>query len=158
MAVQLHLIFNHISVIGMPVVLLFMGIGFFYRNDFMKKTSLAVLMVLALAVLPAFLTGEPAEERVKSLPGISENRIETHESAAEAALILTLSAGVLAAITLLLNQTRFYRFAYFGAVVFSLLSVTMLGVTAHLGGKIRHSELNSPTAQVQQNVRETKDD
>ena len=42
-----------------------------------------------------FLTGEPAEEVVGHLPGISEQAIEEHEEAAEVAAIVTGFAGLL---------------------------------------------------------------
>lgn len=140
---QFHLVVNHVSLIGMPVALLFLSIGMIRHSDILKKTALYILIVMSLLVVPAYLSGEGAEELVEEMPSISKHQIHDHEDAAEFALMITLLAGGISLVTLLLWNTRFRAMALGSVVIVSVLAVVSLGVTAHEGGKIRRPELQN---------------
>jgi hypothetical protein len=143
----LHLILNHIPIIGMPVALSFLAHGLWTKNASIQRFSLLVLFGLAVVVLPVYLTGEPAEEVVEHLPGVVESFIESHEDAAQFSLILTLATGAMALIALWFQKNelrrRLLNFAVMGIATLALLS---LSYTANLGGKIRHTEFHSGVA------------
>ncbi|MBK9324324.1 MAG: hypothetical protein IPM97_15475 [Bdellovibrionaceae bacterium] len=144
---HLHLIINHIPLIGIPVALLFLAHGLWTKNASTQKFSLLVLFGLAAMVLPVYLTGEPAEEVVEHLPGVAESFIESHEDVAKFSLILTLATGALAFIALWFqkNESR-RRTLNFGVMGIATLALLSLAYTANLGGKIRHTELRSGDA------------
>ena len=54
-----------------------------------------VLVIVALAAVPVYLTGEPAEDGVKSLPDVSKDFMERHEEAAGAAFTGVVVLGVI---------------------------------------------------------------
>lgn len=143
----LHLIMNHIPLIGIPVALLFLAHGLWKNNTATRRFALLVLVGLAAMVLPVYLTGEPAEEVVEHLPGVAESFIESHEDAAKFSLILTLATGAFAFITLWFQKngsvTRLLNLGVMGIATLALLS---LAYTASLGGKIRHTEFSSSGA------------
>ena len=153
--VHLHLLLNHVPVIGMAFVLLILGVAIWRRNDGMGRLGLAVLVGLAAVTAMVFLTGEPAEEAVEGVVGVSESMIHPHEEAAEASLIVTGIVGVLALVTLIIYRRRSIpRWAagtLFGA---TLATSAMLGWTANLGGQIRHTEIGGSAA----SSGETEDD
>jgi hypothetical protein len=116
---RLHLILNHAPELGTAFGLGLLLYGVWRRSDELKKAALGVLVIVSLLAIPAYLTGEPAEEVVESLPGDAKAIIERHDDAAVYAL-----SGILV----------------LGA------SVTVGGLmawTANLGGEIRHSEIRS---------------
>ena len=97
---HLHLVLNHIPMIGIPVALAFMAHGIFQKNSATQRFALMTLLVLAICILPIYFTGEPAEKVVEHLPGVTESFIEAHEDAAKASMILTLITGGLAFLSL----------------------------------------------------------
>lgn len=141
---HLHLVMNHIPLIGIPVALSFLAHGLWTKNASTQRFSLLILFGLAAMVLPIYLTGEPAEEVVEHLPGVAESFIESHEDAAKFSLILTLATGALAFIALWFqkNEPR-RRLMNFGVMGIANLALLSLAYTANLGGKIRHTELRS---------------
>lgn len=140
--IQLHFLFNHISLIGIPIVLLFLLIGWIRRNKAIQRTALAVMVGISLAILPAFFTGEAAEEVIEGLPWAQEAQIETHETLAKIAMATTLSLGLLSAIAFLAWDTR-QRKALLALIwITSLAATVSLAMTAHTGGQIRHTELS----------------
>ena len=96
--------------------------------------------------LPAYFSGEGAEDIVENRPGISEALIEHHEDAAAQALAAALAAGLVAAATLLcvrLRQERAVRILFAVALLSSLASTGLMGRVANLGGQIHHDEIRT---------------
>lgn len=145
--VHLHLILNHVPVIGMVFALLILGVAAWRRNDGMGRLGLAVMVGLSLVTAVVFLSGEPAEEAIERVAGVSEAMIHPHEEAAEAALIATGIAGVLALTALSAYRRRALpRWLTGAAFTAALVSTTMLGWAANLGGQIRHTEIGGTAA------------
>ena len=141
---HLHLMLNHLPVVGIPVALAFLLYGLKVKNTSLQRFSYLILIALAAVVIPVYLTGEPAEELVEHLPGVAESLIEAHEEAAEISLVLTLvlGAGALAALVFQRNPRKGSLLGW-GVVVLALFAISSLLYTANLGGKIRHTELRS---------------
>ena len=144
---HVHLILNHIPVIGIPVALAFLAYGIYVKNQPSQRFALLVLFGLAAMVLPVYFTGEPAEEVVEHLPGVAESFIEAHEDAAMFSLVLTLITGVAAFVALWFQKDpKKSRLRNFGVMGIASLAVLSLLYTANLGGKVRHTELRSSSA------------
>jgi hypothetical protein len=59
---HLHLLANHFPIIIPVVGLLVMIGGFIFRSEMVKRTSFAIFILGAICTIPAFFTGEGAEE------------------------------------------------------------------------------------------------
>jgi hypothetical protein len=152
---HIHLILNHMPVIGIPGALLFLAIGLYQKNIGTQRTALFVLVGLAVLVLPVYFTGEPAEEVIEHLPGFAESFIEPHEDAAIFSLVLTLVTGVFAIVTLWFQKDpKKGSLLTKGTFAFGCLAVASLFYTANLGGQVRHTELR-PGAAVETPAEET---
>jgi beta-lactamase regulating signal transducer with metallopeptidase domain len=101
-----HLVLNHVPVIGMGIVLLLLVGALLRRSAELMRATLVLIVVLGLAALGAFFTGEPAEDGVEHLPGISKATISAHEEAAELALAAMETLAVIALLGLLMWARR----------------------------------------------------
>ncbi|TNE63550.1 MAG: hypothetical protein EP344_04405, partial [Bacteroidetes bacterium] len=82
-APHLHLLLNHFPIIGTLLGLGVMFFGFLRRSDDVKITALWIWLIMGILAIPVLLTGEPAEEAVEGLAGVSENFLHEHEEAGE---------------------------------------------------------------------------
>lgn len=126
----------------MILVLPLLAWGIWRRSQDVIRAALSVLVVLAVTAITVFFTGEPAEELVEHLAGISEAVIEPHE---KAALFATIALGVTGALALtglfvFRHRTIPLRIAAV-LLILSLVPAGALAWTAYLGGQIRHSEI-----------------
>ncbi len=140
---HVHLIINHVPVIGLPLVILLLGTALYRRSDELVRVSLGAFVFIALAAIPVYLTGQAAEETVKDLPGVTENIIGTHEDVASYALVAIEALGI-AALAGLIFFRRSHKIPlwFVGAVlVVALGAAAVTGLTANLGGQIRHPEI-----------------
>ncbi|MBI2877083.1 MAG: hypothetical protein HYY20_09405 [Candidatus Tectomicrobia bacterium] len=89
-SVQVHLLLNHILIVGLGIALLLLLLAEVRRGSGLAQAGWIVLITAAAFAVPTYLTGEAAEEAIKHLPGVAEELIETHEDRALIALILFL--------------------------------------------------------------------
>ncbi len=150
---HLHLVLNHVPVIGMLLALALMFAAAVRRSEELKRVSLALLVVFALIAIPVFFTGEPAEDVVEHLPGVSKAAISQHEGAAEIALAGMEVVGALALVGLLLYRRApaTPRWFFTVAVLLAIVVAGLMARTANLGGQIRHTEVSgsAPPASAQ---------
>ena len=142
---HVHLIINHIPVIGIGLLILLFIVAMVRKNKGLITVALAFIILISLATIPVYLTGEPAEEVVEDMPGISEELIEEHEEQADIAFILVEVAGGLALITLIARRYSDKLGQRLGILTLLVLIVSggLIGWTANLGGKIHHEEIRS---------------
>lgn len=142
---QAHLLVNHLSVFGVAFGLSLLAAGIAFKKEELNKAALWAFVLAGLAALPAFYTGEPAEEIVENLPGVSEAFIHAHESSAKWALGGAMILAALAAFALARGRAeRVFRGEILAAVaIAALATLGVMARTAHLGGLIRHTELRS---------------
>jgi hypothetical protein len=146
-AVHLHLLTNHVPILGGAFGLLLLAVTFFLRtpSQQLRNAAYLILVVSALGAFVADASGEGAEEAVEHLAGISRYPLEEHEEAAPFAVGLSALAGVLSLAGLGLSV---FRPAWNGrmALAVSLAALLAFASSARvgwLGGKIRHTELES---------------
>ena len=146
-AAHLHLMLNHIPLLGLVFGAVLLAYGLWRGAEDVQKASLGLLAVAGLSAIAVYLTGEPAEEIVEGLAGVSHDAIEAHEEWGWYALIAGISTGVVALGTLLVGwmRERLGRGAVVFTLVLALLSSGLIGYTANLGGKISHPELRGET-------------
>ncbi|HEX7296863.1 MAG TPA: hypothetical protein VF251_13995, partial [Pyrinomonadaceae bacterium] len=122
--IHLHLLLNHAPVVGTFIGLLLLLVAFLMKSDELKKVTLGFFLLIALGTIPVYLTGEPAEEVIENIPGISKAMIEQHENAALFSLIAIEVAGFIALIGLLAfrRQKRLGNLLATMTFVFSLVT------------------------------------
>ena len=142
---HVHLFLNHIPVLGTVFGALLLVFGLVRKSEEIKRVSLGVFVIIAVLTAPVYFTGEPAEEIVEHLQGVSEPIIEEHE---ELALVSFIAVGILGVIALITLWR--YRHAdgipkgfVTGVLILSIVVWGLMTWTANLGGKIRHSEIRS---------------
>lgn len=141
---HIHLLLNHFPIIGTVIGLALLGYAYLRRSDEVGKVALGLFVGLAIATGVVFLTGEPAEEVVEALPGISESSIERHEDLARFALIAIGAFGAMALGALVVFRRRALPRAFVGvSLVFAAAVGGLMAATANVGGQIRHSEIRA---------------
>lgn len=148
---HLHLLLNHFPIIGTIIGTGVMAYGYFTQSDATKKAALWTWFVMALIAIPVFLTGEPAEESIENLPGVSEAIIEQHEEAASLAFWCMEGLGLISLLILFWgrrSESTAKTVTGF-AFVLSLVTFGLMARAGNLGGQIRHSEIRSGAAAAQ---------
>lgn len=142
---HIHLVTNHIPVLGALASTAFVFWAGRKKDISLIKFSYQFIFLIGLLSLPAFFSGEPAEEVIEHLPGITESMIEAHEDFAKFALIATEVLAALAIYGLFLSRKNSESAIQFWKVIFifSLINVALMMRTANLGGEIRHPEIRS---------------
>jgi uncharacterized membrane protein len=145
---HLHLLLNHFPIIGTIIGTGIMAYGYFTQSDTTKKAALWTWVAMALCAIPVFLTGEPAEEMVEGLPGVSDALIGAHEEAAELAIWVMEALGLLSLIALFIRFKNESTAKMVLGITFilSLITFGLMARTGYLGGQIRHTEIRSGAA------------
>src|SRR6478609_3961062 len=104
--VHLHLLLNHIPVIGTLIALLLFATALLLRETVSTKFALAFTAGVAAIAVVVYFTGAPAEEAVEKLAGVTERSIERHEEAAELATIAIGGLGALCLIALVAFRAK----------------------------------------------------
>lgn len=142
--VYFHLMLSHVPVLGTVFALLLLGVASIRRSHELTRTALWGFAFAGLLAIPVYLTGEPAEESVEHLLGVSEAAIERHEDIAEAAFALVLTVGGIALAALVLFRARAVpQWCTLSLLTLAVVTSGVLAWTANLGGQIRHSEIRS---------------
>lgn len=143
-AAQIHLALNHAPLFMSLIGGLLLIVGMIKKNETVKTISLYMLVAAAVFTAPVYLTGEGTEELVENMAGVNEAAIEEHEEMAKISLIIIIVSGVVALLGLLTRKKEsLSKIILGGAVLLSLASFGTMAQTAHLGGLIRHSEIQT---------------
>ncbi len=147
---HLHLLLNHVPVLGTAFGLLLLAWGVWRKSAELKKAALGAFTILAVLVIPVYLSGEPAEDLVKGLPGVSLPMLEQHEEVAAYAFFGSLVTGALAAAGLVRWRGVRPLPTWFVTLMLgaSLAVGILMAWTASEGGQVRHSEIRPQAAQV----------
>jgi len=149
---HIHLAITHFPIIGTLIGIGILAYGIISKNDVIKQVALATFIVMAIASIPVFLTGEEAEETVEHIAGISENLIEEHEELAEKAIWLIVLMGLFSLVSFIAIFKKL-SFAKITTLIVFFISIATFGLFAkvgNLGGQIRHSEIRGNTISVQE--------
>lgn len=141
--VHLHLLLNHVPVLGVAIGLLILLAGIAWRRADVTRTAMAVFVVAGLVAIPTYLSGEPAEEAVERAAGAVEPWVEPHEEAALTSLVLVEALAVLALGALWVHRRKptVPQPLVVATAVLALVTAGSLAWTANLGGQIRHTEI-----------------
>jgi hypothetical protein len=159
----LHLITNHIPIIGVPFALALLLIGMWRNSAEVKAAAYLIFAFLAVATLTVYFLGQGGEDFVEELPGVSHDTIEDHEEFAIFGLVGSIITGVVSLAALLMfggfgllfrrrnseppedgeaPRRTFPSWINLTVLVLALITAALLGYTGQLGGKIRHPEFH----------------
>lgn len=152
---HLHLLLNHIPVVGALFALLLFSVALTRRETVSAKFALAFTAAIAAVAVAVYFTGGAAEEAVENLAGVTERAIDRHEEAAELTTIAFSIFGGLSLLALIAFRSKQTpRWVAFVGLVGALTVSGLMGWTANLGGQIRHTEIQTSAGQ-QQNDRDS---
>jgi hypothetical protein len=142
---HIHLLLNHFPIVGTLMGSVILLYSIIKKQNTGKTIGAFIIVVMAVIAIPVFLTGEPAEESIEDLAGISKELIHDHEEASEKAFWLVEATGVfsLLALALYRRKSAFSSKAFLLACGFSIISFFAMAWTGYLGGKIRHPETSN---------------
>ena len=141
---HLHLIINHVPIFGAAFAAVLLLVSLRYGRAILQRTALALLVVVALGGTAAKYSGEPAEDGVRGMPGVTRAAIEEHEELADKSFLAAAVLGVLAlGVLVRWRTTEIPRSAALTALAGSLVVTGMMGFTGLLGGQIRHTEVRT---------------
>ena len=152
-----HLLLNHLPMVGIVIGTIILAGGFIFKNNpTIKATALGVFVFSALMAIPAFLTGEGAEDVAEKMPGVTNGFIENHEDLGKIFLILAESLGVLAIITFITFRLK----SKLTPILFGIVLIVAIGTSVFAkqvgtsGGQVRHTEIRSGNATTMDNATE----
>ena len=142
---HIHLLLNHFPIIGTLIGSAILLYSIIKNQNTGKLTGSFIILIMAIIAIPVLLTGEPAEESVEHLSGISKTLIHDHEEASEKAFWLMEVTGILSflAILLLKIKSALASKAFWICFAFSAATFFAMAWAGNLGGKIRHPETSS---------------
>ena len=153
-AVHLHLMLNHVAILGVLFATLILIAGFLFKSPILRRAGMLAFLISAISSAVVMNTGEGAEDSVESIAGVSKDNIEAHEESAELSIWLAGITGLLSAIGLFffLKNRKLPGMLEVLILIGGLLATGSLMNTGLLGGKIRHTELSGSAVQNAQGV------
>ena len=142
---HIHLLLNHFPVIGNVIGGGLFVLSLIMKSDDLKRASLVILLGISLLAIPTYMSGNGAQEAIKTLPDVSKSLIQTHEGAALAAVGFMEVTGAFAWLGLW-QFRRLARVPDWNLAVILVLTLVSLGLmarAANIGGEIRHSEIRT---------------
>lgn len=156
--VHLHLLLNHIPVVGSILAVVLFAAAFFLKETVSTKFALAFAAATAAVAVIVYFTGGAAEEAVEKLAGVTERSISSHEEAAEVTTVATGIFGALSALALIVVRSRRApRWVALSGLAGSIAVSGLMAWTANLGGQIRHTEIQSTAASQHTDTGESED-
>ena len=142
---HIHLLLNHFPTIGTIIGGGLFLLALLMNSDDLKRASLVILLGIALISIPTYMSGNGAQDAIKSLPGVSKSLMEAHEGAALEAIAFMEFTGAFAWLGLW-QFRRLRRVPNWNLAVILILTVASFGLmarAANIGGEIRHAEIRA---------------
>ena len=146
-----HLAVNHIPVVAFPICFLILLVGALRKSNDLIQAGFIGLVLTALVGAVAWKSGGPAARTLFNTPGVvvPRDRVHEHGEAAEYGLIV---GGILGVMGLFGGWLSRRPEGVPPAIVWltilgTLFASVTFGRVAHLGGLIRHPEIEFSAAQ-----------
>jgi len=142
---HIHLLLNHIPILGTIFALLLLLYGMVKRSDDVKRASLGAFLMTALLTIPVYLTGDGTAEIVQNLPGVSIDLIRRHDNAATITIVAIELLGAISLLSLWLSRraTEIKGWMTLAVLILALISSGLAVWTGGIGGQIRHTEVRA---------------
>ena len=136
----LHLLSNHIPILGSLFGILLLVVALIKPNLKTTLSAYLILLISGIGGFVAYFTGEPAEESIEHVRGISHKLIHVHEEMAENALIFVFLLTAASIIGLWAERAEWKnakKIELFTLIV-GIIAFILFAFTGYLGGHIRH--------------------
>jgi uncharacterized membrane protein len=142
---HLHLLLNHIPIIGTIIAFCLFLISFFGKNDDLRRSSFIIFAGVALLTIPTFVSGFGAQSNITGQSGVARALIERHEGAAMLSFWFMEITGALAIVGLwqFHRTSRPARWNVLAVLFFSVVTVGLMARSGNTGGDIRHPEVGA---------------
>lgn len=140
---HIHLLVNHLPTVGTVIALGLFLAALVSNSVELKRASLVMFVIISLITIPAYMSGNAAEEMLRGHSGVSIPAIEAHRNAAQPAVVFMELTGLVS----WLGLWRFRRHSKFGratlpaVLLLSVITMGIVGYAANIGGGIRHPEI-----------------
>ena len=147
--VHVHLWLNHLPILGTLITLALFVLSLAFDRDDLKQASLALFVMIALFSIPAYMSGNAAQNEIKDNPDFSMELIQAHQGSALMAFIFIELTGAVS----LIGLWRFSRseknpwmerpskLNLIAVLVLSVVTSGLMAVAGNTGGEIRHAEI-----------------
>ena len=148
-----HLVVNHLPIIIPMAALIVLIVGLIIKSEVVKRTAYFLFVVGAICTMPAFASGEGAEEMAESLPGVTEQLIHEHEEKAEAFALLNYALGLISIVAVWASwkQKSFAKWLSILILAMALVVIFKGREVGTSGGEIRHTEIRKGVSAGNQN-------
>lgn len=136
----LHLLSNHFPILGSLFGILLLVVALLKPNLKTTLSAYIILLISGIGGVIAYFTGEPAEESIEHVRGISHKVIHIHEEMAENSLFFIFLLTATAIIGLWAERAKWEstkKIELFALVV-GIVAFILFAFTGYLGGHIRH--------------------
>jgi uncharacterized membrane protein len=134
---HLHLLLNHVPTVGLGIAVGLLAAALLQKSKDVRQASFVAFYLLALAAIPAYLTGGAAQVALQGQSDVTRQVIAAHQDAALLALIVMEIMGFIAWVAL----WRFRRWHAPAILALALVTFGLMASAANIGGHIRHPEI-----------------
>ncbi|MBI1837337.1 MAG: hypothetical protein HYR91_08745 [Flavobacteriia bacterium] len=147
-----HLVVNHLPIIIPMAALIVLIVGFIVKSEAVKRTSYFLFLISAICTIPAFTSGEGAEELAESLPEVTDHLIHEHEEKAESFALFSYALGVLSLISLWASwkKQQFAKWLSYFILLLALVVIIKGREVGTTGGEVRHTEIRKGFVSLEQ--------
>lgn len=146
---HVHLLVNHLPIVGSFVAVPVLALALWKRQDLgALRAAVLVLVIAAVGAGVANATGDGAEEAIEDSGWASEALIHQHEERADVATPIAVITGIAAVAALIWSERKkAVNPAVLGALgVLSLVSAGSMAWVGAAGGVVRHEEIRNGAA------------
>ncbi len=156
-AAQVHLALTHLPVILTLTGLTTLIVSLFIKKNLITKVASIILIAAGVFAIPVFLSGEGAEEIVEEVTGVTGSMIEEHEDIARYSFYAVLITAVISLASLFRFSIKWKRSLNYLVLIVGLITTGLMVYTAHLGGQIRHSEIQNSSLAAESGINASDD-
>lgn len=151
---HIHLLTNHLPIILPACGITILIAGVILKSEVIKRVGFAVLIGGGLATIPAFISGEGAEEIAENIVGINEASIEEHEEQAKVFAILSYVLGATGIVGMIISLKKLSINKLYSpaVIIYGVLVMYFAYNTGSSGGQIRHTEILSGSTTTETNI------
>jgi uncharacterized membrane protein YfcA len=136
----LHLVTNHIPIIGVPFAVALLAYGIWRKSDEVKTAAFVAFVLIGIATIGVYLLGQGGEDFIEDL-------LASVLVLAAVSVFALLRYGVVGKSAKSDDDARSVLPTWIALVVLAIgvVSTGVIGYTGRLGGKIRHPEFHQGT-------------
>jgi uncharacterized membrane protein len=143
-----HILVSLLPSVGLFFALCLYGVGMYADKDIIKRACLIAFIVVALATVPTYLSGDYTMAALAQNPKFSEARMESHFNWSVTALFFMAVTGIVALLELVRSwHGRPTENALHLTLGLGLVTLALMMVAGELGWQISHHELRLDPAE-----------